>query len=278
MSGMGDIPKRGHYSEGSTKYDFMQADDIFGRVQKVLIDAGIVIISNIISVTQTEVLSRSGTKGRHSLLDMRFDITDGSSTLSSTWLSEAIDYGDKSITKAVTLGRKYFTIALFQLATGDFRDDADGSNPGGDSTGDKVTKFTGKTAIPASSSLPTITVKVPTSEDNGYRPSSVEGPRITPAEKIAISIKDISASSNKVANQNQRGLVYLLLREVFPDQELRHQICKDIFGVELWSDVKDDQAWAMLEWMKPIRETDGKYLLPDPVYQELQKVAKSYQK
>jgi len=127
MKSMGNIPKRGEYNAFGTKYNYITHDDIASKLQEALIEQGVMIVPQIMAIEQREVESKSGTKGTHTILDMLFTITDGKSSMEVPWRSEAMDYQDKSIGKAVTYGKKYFVINLFQIATGDPKDDSDSS-------------------------------------------------------------------------------------------------------------------------------------------------------
>lgn len=129
MADMGNIEKRGVYKGGSSSYNYVTNDDLTSKLQTALVKNSVLIIPHIDNKTQTPFVTKGGTPGTLTELDLTFEITDGSGeSIKIPWKSEATDYGDKGIAKALTLGKKYFAISLFQVATGDERDDADGQN------------------------------------------------------------------------------------------------------------------------------------------------------
>lgn len=137
MKAMGNIPKRGKFESYGQRYDYITNDDVSGKLQEALVEEGILIFPSIVGIEQTEIESKGGTKGTHTVLDMMFEITDGKDSIILPWRSEALDYQDKGIGKAVTYGKKYFVINLFQIATGDPRDDSDSSVGKHEDTGSK---------------------------------------------------------------------------------------------------------------------------------------------
>lgn len=129
MADMGNIEKRGVYKGVSSSYNYVTNDDLTSKLQTALVKNSVLIIPHIDSKTQTPFVTKGGTPGTLTELDLTFEITDGSGeSIKIPWKSESTDYGDKGIAKALTLGKKYFAISLFQVATGDERDDADGQN------------------------------------------------------------------------------------------------------------------------------------------------------
>lgn len=125
MADMGNVPKNGIYNAYGTKYNFVTNDDITSKLQTALVKNGILLIPEIISVKQEPVTSKSGTVGTHTALELLFTVTDGEGTFQAKWHSESLDYQDKGIGKALTLGKKYFIISLFEVATGNKEDDPD---------------------------------------------------------------------------------------------------------------------------------------------------------
>ena len=228
MRTMGSIAKSGKMTEGGKNYNYMQADDIFGKLQDALFDAGIAIIPNIKSATFTDVVSKTGNTGRHVVINMEFQITDGSDNMRSDWISEAIDYGDKAITKAGTLGRKYFIINLFQLATGDSKDDPDSDNQ----EGSQVSRS-------GTAEKPKATKQ--------KLPEKTEGRPYQPGELL---IK-LQQTADKVppASDAQLKLCSRILHEYFETEEIRHAFYEYIFGVTSMKDADLKMVNAVLKWL-----------------------------
>jgi len=259
--GMGSIPKNGHFHQGSVDYHFMQADDIFGMFQKESAKAGIVIVPSVTSVVQTEVISSNGNKGRHSLVEQKFDITDGIDTLSATWFGEAIDWGDKSVTKAITSSRKYFLISLLNLATGDIRDDADGSNAEVEKTKQLAEKKAGTTQAPPPAASKPVPPALQYTRADAEKDKMLKLDKnmtlaavgnMSAADRIRAVLLDIASSwgeSKKTASKAQREMLALVLREMMPDADIRHAVCGDIFKTELFSDVPGEMIVAMIDFL-----------------------------
>jgi len=87
-----------------------------------------------------------------------------------------------------------------------------------------------------------------------------------------------AAETAKPANQKQRMLLSSLLHDVFPDNAVRQQVCRDIYDTSTWSKVPDEMVMATLNWMKPTLDSDDKqYNIPITIYHELKKAAAPYQ-
>jgi len=127
MESMGNIEKRGVFKAYGTEYNYITHDDIASKLQEALVKSGVLIIPHVLSVEQKEIESKSGAKGTHTYLNMKFQITDGVESIEVPWHSEAQDWNDKGIGKAITYAKKYFVINLLQIATGDPKDDSDSS-------------------------------------------------------------------------------------------------------------------------------------------------------
>jgi len=234
MRTMGSIAKSGKMTEGGKNYNYMQADDIFGKLQDALFDAGIAIIPNIKSATFTDVVSKSGSTGRHVVIDMEFQITDGTDSMQSDWISEAIDYGDKAITKAGTLGRKYFIISLFQLATGDSKDDPDSDNQEG-------------SRVPRSGTAENPKPEQKKEYKQAPIPEKTEGRPYQPGELL---IK-LQQTADKVppATEAQLKLCSRILHEQFETDEIRHAFYEYIFGVTSMKEADQKMVNAVLKWL-----------------------------
>lgn len=83
-----------------------------------------------------------------------------------------------------------------------------------------------------------------------------------------------AAETSIPASSKQRMLLSLLLHDVFPDNTVRQQVCRDINDTSTWSKVSDEMVMVTLNWMKPTKDPDDKqYNTPITVYQELKRAA-----
>jgi len=247
MKVMQGIPKAGHYGEGKGGYDYMQADDIFFAVQRSLNEAKLMIIPSIKSCEYTEVESKSGSKGRHVYLTMEFNITDGKESIVATWAGEAIDYGDKAVTKAGTLARKYFLVALFQIATGDNRDDPDSDNQEGagvPKAEKKQEEKNGKSKRP-------------------YAPEDLKKALATMASKVKAPATD-----------KELGTLAGVLTQFTNTEDERHVIQDYLFGKQSLKECDRNMIAAGLVWLDPSYD-DGMYYINDNAEAELRSVMQS---
>jgi hypothetical protein len=236
MQTMGNVAKSGKMNEGGKNYSYMQADDIFGKLQDALADAGIAIIPNITHANFTDVVSKSGSTGRHVVIDMEFQITDGTDSFRSGWISEAIDYGDKAITKAGTLGRKYFIISLFQLATGDSKDDPDSDNQ----EGSRVSRSGTAEKQPSPKSEPK-QEPLPKGEPTDDK---------RPLDPVAL-MKKLVITQEKVppASEKQVKLVARMLTEHCENEQDSDQLKEWLFGVPSTKEADPQMVNAVLKWL-----------------------------
>jgi hypothetical protein len=127
MGEIGNIEKDARNQQ--QKYDYVSESAISSAVQTALSKNNVAIFPNIISkeIHEGEPTAKKAIP-RHCLLKMEFVIADADTgdIVTCVWEGESIDYADKSIGKAVTLSRKSFLRALFNIPTGD---DPDGDSP-----------------------------------------------------------------------------------------------------------------------------------------------------
>ncbi len=87
-----------------------------------------------------------------------------------------------------------------------------------------------------------------------------------------------AAETSKPASPKQRTLLSSLLHDVYPDNTVRQQVCRDIYDTSTWSNVSDEMVMATLNWMKPTKDPDDKQNnIPITIYQELRRAAAPYQ-
>ena len=100
------------------KYDFIEYAVVSGKIRSILDKYKVSIMPQVDDYEVHEVTNKYGNVGYHYTLKMSFLIKDGESDeqYERKWLSEAVDYGDKSINKAETAGTKYFYMRLFNIS------------------------------------------------------------------------------------------------------------------------------------------------------------------
>lgn len=100
------------------KYDFIEYSVVSGKIRSILDKYKVTIMPQVDDYEVSEVTNKYGNIGYHYTLRMSFLIRDGESDeqYERKWLSEAVDYGDKSINKAETAGTKYFYMRLFNIS------------------------------------------------------------------------------------------------------------------------------------------------------------------
>lgn len=113
---IGTIAKSGRNSQQN--YDFIEYAAVSGKLRNLLDKYKISIIPQVEDYEVSEVQNPAKKVGYHYTLRMSFLIKDGESDaeIERKWLSEAIDYGDKSVNKAATAGTKYFYMRLFNIS------------------------------------------------------------------------------------------------------------------------------------------------------------------
>lgn len=113
---IGIIAKTGKNSQQN--YDFIEYAVVSGKLRSLLDKYKVSIMPQVDDYAVEEVTNKYGNIGYHYTLRMSFLIKDGESDeeVERKWLSEAIDYGDKSINKAETAGAKYFYMRLFNIS------------------------------------------------------------------------------------------------------------------------------------------------------------------
>ena len=113
---IGTIAKSGRNSQQN--YDFIEYAAVSGKLRNLLDKYKISIIPQVEDYEVSEVQNPAKKVGYHYTLRMSFLNKDGESDaeIERKWLSEAIDYGDKSVNKAATAGTKYFYMRLFNIS------------------------------------------------------------------------------------------------------------------------------------------------------------------
>lgn len=101
-------------------FKFRSIEAITDKVRPLLALHGVVIVPNVVAFEYSEQISRSGAKGIRCVARMSYEVIgpDGGSVIGGM-LGEAVDYGDKSTSKAVQMAFKYFLTELLTIGSGD---------------------------------------------------------------------------------------------------------------------------------------------------------------
>jgi len=113
MARMERLPKNGfnrHF-----KYSYVLDEDVADAVRGALAAENVAFLPSIAGLVR---------EGDRTLLEMDFLFAcgDTGATITMTWRGEAVDKGDKGVSKAATLAQKYFLLKTFILSAGDDAD------------------------------------------------------------------------------------------------------------------------------------------------------------
>ena len=113
------VPKNGR--NDFHRYDYVYESDLVDHIRDKLAEQGVAIFP---SVADHSVTSTEDGKGRTSYLTtVTLDVTliDGESgdLITTTWVGQGLDSGDKGYYKAYTGALKYFLLKTFLISTGD---------------------------------------------------------------------------------------------------------------------------------------------------------------
>lgn len=111
------------------RFKFRGIDDVYNALHKTMAEEGIFLTPEVIETTRTQIQSKSGTNGWHTISKIKFTFyaEDGSSVFAITD-GEAIDYGDKSTSKSQSMAIKYALLQTFMIPTED-TEDGDKASP-----------------------------------------------------------------------------------------------------------------------------------------------------
>ncbi|HXJ75457.1 MAG TPA: ERF family protein [Candidatus Dormibacteraeota bacterium] len=111
-------------------FNFRGIDDVLNVLSSVLVDAGLLIIPYVVSRTQTERTTKSGSTQYHVslLVDYHLTAVEDGSTQVVRMASEAADTADKATSKAMSMAFKYMAFEAFCIPV-EGLDDADHHTP-----------------------------------------------------------------------------------------------------------------------------------------------------
>lgn len=114
------------------RYDFVTDADVLDTLRPLLSESNIALFSSMVDKDLRDAgKTEKGAPKTHAVITFQFTLCCGDTgvTYTSNWTGEAIDSGDKSISKAATSALKYWLLKTFMLSTGDPSDDADNESP-----------------------------------------------------------------------------------------------------------------------------------------------------
>lgn len=125
---LGAIAKGGTNREQS--YSFIEYGAVAGKLRELFAIYNVMCIPKMGARTETEVTTKSGSKGYHVLIEFTFTFVNGDKPDEREeipWIGEATDYGDKATNKAATGALKYCLMRTFNVS--EKGDDPDGTTP-----------------------------------------------------------------------------------------------------------------------------------------------------
>ena len=115
---LGGIDKSERNTEQN--FNFRSIDAIAGAIRPLFGKHGLSVTPYVEDVTYTEVESKRGTKGYRCVAWVRYQIRhEDGSAVEARMVGEAVDYGDKSTSKAVQMAYKYMLTELCIVGAGD---------------------------------------------------------------------------------------------------------------------------------------------------------------
>lgn len=116
MGDIGAIEKT--RSNTQQNYKFRGIDDVYSALQPLLVKYGVFYIPKVLARESIERQSKSGTALIYTTVTMSFTfVTDDQSFIEVVTVGEAMDSGDKSSNKAMSMALKTAAIQLFCIPT-----------------------------------------------------------------------------------------------------------------------------------------------------------------
>lgn len=108
-------------------FDFRGIDDLFNAIGPALRTHGVFILPTVQDAESVEVRNKNGNVGYRTILTVSYQfVAEDGSSVNAMGRGEAIDWSDKSISKAMQMALKYVLIQVFALPTNE--PDPDGEN------------------------------------------------------------------------------------------------------------------------------------------------------
>lgn len=102
-------------------FKFRSIEAITDKARPLLAKEGISVMPRVLSREYSEITARSGARGFRCIAEVEYTFTAGSdgSTAVASMIGEAVDYGDKSTSKAVQMAYKYVLTQVLAIGSGD---------------------------------------------------------------------------------------------------------------------------------------------------------------
>ena len=117
--GIGSINKTERNKEQG--FNYRSIEQITEKARPLLATEGVSTAPRMVSLEHSEVTAKSGARGYRAVVVMAYTFTAGSddSAIEVSMPGEAVDYGDKSTSKAVQMAYKYALTQVLQIGSGD---------------------------------------------------------------------------------------------------------------------------------------------------------------
>ena len=105
--------------ESGSRFKYRGIDDVYNALCPLLAQCNLVIIPRVLSRTTQDKPTKTGGLSVYTVVEVEYDIvcsTDGSRHIART-IGEAMDSGDKSTAKAMSVAYKYLCFQLFAIPT-----------------------------------------------------------------------------------------------------------------------------------------------------------------
>lgn len=124
---IGALPKTEQNKE--QHFAFRSIDSILAHAKPVFSELGISVTPSVVDKAYEQVQSSRGTRGWRCTVTMQYVFALGSdgSSITTSMVGEAVDYGDKSSTKAAQMAFKYALTQVLSIGATDA--DPDGESP-----------------------------------------------------------------------------------------------------------------------------------------------------
>lgn len=220
------------------RYDYISADQVLGRIGKVLAANGVMVIPAITRTEHLEGQTGKGTKSYVCNIEFCMKITDGDGAVDMFWAGSGVDYGspDKALYKAITSGHKYFLMKLFNVGIGN----EDGEHEAADqSQAQQRPQPTRQTQRPP---------RTPTQHRNGAQKPSADLPEMTADETFGEMGRRGDIQPATLERLNELGIAHY--GDGWSDKLA--QLCEHASGGEATSalDLYDSEAQVLIKGLE----------------------------
>lgn len=113
------VPKNGRNE--FHKYDYVYESDLVDHIRNKLAEQGIAIFPSVTAHTVEEIKDARNRTAYLTTVTLEVSLIDGESgdMVTTTWVGQGLDNGDKGYYKAYTGAIKYFLLKTFLISTGD---------------------------------------------------------------------------------------------------------------------------------------------------------------